>query len=102
MLFCEKCNFITEENICPSCGNKKLRAVSDNDFRYYVSLSDFHYEMLEFTLKDNEVDVVGVPYYPYGVSRANAGRAGARKVYIRYKDFEKANEIYETIFGENE
>lgn len=99
MLFCDKCNFLAAENRCPSCGNRKLREVNDEDFCFFVNLSAYNFEMLEFTLKENAIDVIGVPFYTGGVSLANAGKAPARKVFIRYKDLEQAKEIYNTIFG---
>lgn len=101
MLFCEKCNFLTEENRCPLCGNKKLRAVNDEDFCFFVNIDEFNYSMLESALNENNIEVVGVPYYSRGVTYATAGRADRRKVYIRYKNMEQVIEVYETIFGIN-
>ena len=102
MLFCEKCNLATSENCCPVCGNKKLRTVQDEDFCFFVNLDEFYFTMLEKVLKDEAVDVVGVPYYTHGVTYATAGRASGRKVYIRYKDIEQATEIYETLFSSDD
>ena len=99
MLFCEKCNFITTENRCPLCNNKKLRTVDDADFCFFANLDEFYFNMLESTLNEKAIDVIGVPYYPRGVTYATAGRAQGRKVYIRYKDIERVKEIYETLFG---
>lgn len=99
MLFCEKCNFITTENCCPLCGNKKVRTVCDADFCFFVKIGEFYFEMLESALKEKSIDVVGVPVYPYGVTYASAGRAEGREIYIRYKDIEQVKEIYETLFG---
>lgn len=101
MQFCEKCNYATAETVCALCGNKKLRAVEDEDFCYFASMSDIDFEMFEFTLKENGIDAVWVPFYPFGVTHASAGRADGRKVYIRYKDMENAKEIFNTIFGFN-
>ncbi len=101
MLFCEKCNFTTDENRCPSCGNKRLRDVNDEDFCFYVNVDEFNYYMLESALKENNVEIAGVPYYSRGVTYATAGRADGRKVYVRYKDMEQVKEIYEDIFGIN-
>ncbi len=99
MLFCEKCNYVTEDKVCPSCGSKKLRPVCDKDFCYFTDMSDFHYEIFESALKDSGIDVVGVPFYHNNlVTHINAGRASERRVYIRYGDTEKATEIFETIF----
>lgn len=101
MLFCEKCNSATNENHCPSCGNKRLRAVNDEDFCFFVNFDEFNFNMLESTLKDNNIEVVGIPYYSRGVTYATAGRADGRKVYVRYKDIKKVKEIYGDIFGIN-
>lgn len=102
MLFCEKCNFATAESCCPSCGNKKLRAVNDGDFCFFADLDEFYFDMLERALNENNIDVAGVPYYPYGVTYATAGRARGRKIYIRYKDIEKAEKIYGILFSSND
>lgn len=102
MLFCEKCNFLTPENRCPLCGNKKVRTVCDADFCFFVNLGEFYFEMLESALKEKSIDVVGVPFYPNGVTYGTAGRASGRKVYIRYKDIEQVNEIYEALFGNDD
>ncbi len=99
MLFCEKCNLLTLDSCSPSCRNKKLRDVRPGDFCFFVNLSAPNFEMLSFSLQENKIEVVGIPFYESGlISHANAGRAGARKVFIRYRDFEKAREIFNTIF----
>ena len=98
MLFCEKCNFITTENRCPVCGNKKVRTVCDTDFCFFVNLDEFHFTMLESALEEKAIEIVGLPFYPRGATYANAGRAEGRKVYIRYKDIEQVRDIYEVLF----
>lgn len=102
MLFCEKCNLLTDEKVCPSCGSKKLREVADNDYCFFVNLHTFYFSMLEGALKEENIDVVGIPYYVSGVHNGNAGRAEGRRVYVRYKDLVRVNEIYNTIFGIDE
>ena len=102
MLFCERCNVITDVNCCPACSNKKLRNVKDDDFCFFTKASAYDYEMFEFTLKENDIDVVGVPFYPNGVTYATAGRASGRRVYIRYRDIDAAKEIFEMLFGSGE
>lgn len=100
MLFCEKCNLLVDNTFCPNCRNKKLREVSDEDFCYFVDLRFTYYEMFEQILKKNDIDVVSVPYYPGNmVVFSNAGRADGRKVYIRYKDFDLALKMYNSIFS---
>lgn len=84
---------------CPICGNKKLRGVLNEDFCYLANLTVFDFGILEYALKDNGIEVVCVPYYPYKVTYATAGRAEYRKVYVRYKNLNKAKEIYETVLS---
>ncbi|MGN0812881.1 MAG: hypothetical protein ACI4MQ_05205 [Candidatus Coproplasma sp.] len=102
MKFCEKCNYLTADARCPACGNKKLRDVDDEDFCYFVSLSSFNFEMFAYTLQENDIEVVGVPFYVGGVTHSSAGRAEGRRVYIRYKDLSAAKEIYGMVFGSEE
>lgn len=99
MLFCEKCNAMTAEKQCPACGNTALREVRGEDFCFFVLLHGISFTMLESALKQEGVDVVGVPCYTHGVTYATAGRADSRKVYVRYRDWEKAQEVYEALFG---
>lgn len=98
MLFCENCNIVTEEKICPCCGRKKLREVTGEDFCYFTKMNVFDFEMLEYTLKENGIEVVGVPFNTYGATYSTAGRADGRRVYVRYKDMEKAKDIFNTLF----
>lgn len=102
MLFCKKCNFATDKQNCPICGSKKLREVNNDDFCYFTHMSSFAFEMFKTALNEDNIEVAGIPYYPVGISRANAGRASEQKVYVMYKDFEKAREAYMDIFGGKE
>ncbi len=99
MNFCDKCNLLADSEQCKACGNKRLRAVDGNDFCYFTKLNSFDCEMFECALKNKEIEVVCVPFYIGGVTYATAGRAEGRKLYLRYKDFYMAEEIYKTIFS---
>lgn len=98
MTFCENCHIIADGQKCSKCGNKKLRDVNGEDFCLFINLDVFRFQIFEIALKENKIDVVGTPYYPSGVSRGNAGRASGRHVYIRYKNFGIARNIYQEIF----
>lgn len=84
---------------CPICGNKKLREVACEDFCYLANLNVFDFGIAEYALKDNGIEVVGVPSYHYGVTYATAGRAEYRNVYVRYKNLNKAKKICETVLN---
>lgn len=102
MLFCEKCNLLTDGKRCPICRNKKLREVNNDDFCYFVDLHSLYFEMLEEALKNNNIEVVAIPYYPgNSVIFSNAGRGDGRKVYVRYKHLDAAAEIYDELFSKS-
>jgi hypothetical protein len=83
------------------CGNKRLRAVMTEDYCYFASLELEKYDPFESALKENGIEALGVPFVMGGTSYASGGRPNARKVYIRYKNIEKAAEIYRDLFGED-
>jgi RNA polymerase subunit RPABC4/transcription elongation factor Spt4 len=99
LLYCDRCNISTTEKVCPSCGNPRLRSVTTEDFCYFVSLDSADYEKFENALKENGIARLGIPY-SNTPAYAAAGRPDGRKVYIRYKNTEKAWEIYRSLFGE--
>lgn len=78
---------------------QKIERRINEDFCYLANLTVFDFGILEYALKDNGIEVVCVPSYPYGVTYATAGRAEYRKVYVRYKNLNKAKEIYVTVLS---
>lgn len=99
MLYCEKCNILVKCEKCPLCKNMNLREVKDIDFCYFTSIGTIHYEIFKNALKKEKIDIVGIPYYTRPVTLSSAGRAQGRRVYVRYKDFEKAKEIFNMFSG---
>lgn len=99
MLYCEKCNILVKCEKCPLCKSMNLRKVKDIDFCYFTSIGTIHYEIFKNSLKKEKIDIVGIPYYTKPVTLSSAGRAQGRRVYVRYKDFEKAKDIFNMLFG---
>ena len=99
VFYCEKCHFATEEDFCPVCLSKKIREVRDEDFCFFNKMDVFYFEMFENALKEENIKVVGVPFYPLGTTKYNAGRARGRNVYVRYKDCPHAQDIFDNMFS---
>lgn len=78
---------------------QKIERRINEDFCYLANLTVFDFGIAEYALKDNGIEVVGVPSYRYGVTYATAGRAEYRNVYVRYKNLNKAKEIYLTVLS---
>lgn len=86
----------------PNYGNERLREITDDDFYLFADLDLFNFNILNNALVANGIEVSVRPYYPLGVSLLSAGRAKGRKIFIRYKDKDKATEIYNVVFGKIE
>lgn len=95
MYFCEKCNFLSQESRCDICKKKNLREVEGDDFCYFVTLDTDRARYFEENLQ-----VENVPVACLGVGIDLRFRTSSRfKMYIPYKHFELATEIYNTLFG---
>ena len=101
MNYCKKCYILCEDNPCPRCGNKFVRPPEPED---YVFLTEKDYpwsEVLESALKEEGI--------PVAVNEAITGawltvQLGSRfechRLFVPYKDWDKANSIMEAIFDE--
>lgn len=95
MLFCEKCNRLTESDRCDICGKKKLRKPEEDDFCFFVSLHSGQAHYFEENLKLENIPVALIGYG----TPTSVRTSGYFKIYLHYGSFERAAEIYNTIFG---
>lgn len=95
MYFCEKCNAVMQDTTCTACGKRRLREVQPDDFCHYISLPAYVARMFEETLKDE-----GVPVALLGMGGfLTSAKTSARyKIYVPYKYFDKAREVYEAVY----
>lgn len=97
--YCEKCHVATTDDFCPVCLSKKMREVRPEDFCFFNKMDVFYFEMFESALKEENIEVVGISFYPFGTTQFNAGRARGRTVYIRYKDCSRAQDVFDNMFN---
>lgn len=97
--YCEKCHVATVDNFCPVCLSKKMRETRPEDFCFFNKMDVLYFEMFEQALKEKNIEAVGIPFYPFGTTQYNAGRARGRNVYVRYKDCPLAQEIFDNMFS---
>ena len=58
MLYCPRCQvLVTEEDVCPSCGSKKLRKVEANDPVLLYTADEMNCSMIRAALDEN-----GIPH----------------------------------------
>ena len=94
MFFCEKCNYLMNENKCFKCGKSNLRKVREDDFCYFATLHAFKTNIFEGNLKVNNIPVaVFGQGYDYATKKSSE-----YNIFIPYKFFKEAKEIYRLMF----
>lgn len=98
MYFCEKCNELTDTNVCQKCGGQ-TRVPNDSDLCFVCDLDDFNRSMYVDALSNNDVPFVAMPVHG-GFSQMNT--PNSYNIYVRYDSYVKATEILNTIFSVKE
>lgn len=95
MFFCENCNDLTEEKICSECG-KATRIPEDDDTCLFGDFCELTKSMFTDALDNNEIEYLAVPVFG-GYSQLNT--PNSYKFYVKYKFYEQAQEIFDSIWG---
>lgn len=93
MLFCENCNVLCGDESCPQCGRRKLRSPSEMDYCLFTEVSSMFGEMFGGILDDEGIEHVDIPS-GRGVWTVFAIKLENLKMFVRYKDIDKAKELY--------
>lgn len=92
MNFCERCNIACDDDICPICGNKKLRAVKDDDFCLVAQVERAFGDNLKRNLENDDIECVLMPYGTGFRSRV-ALPLEDYLLYLRYKNLDRVRQI---------
>ena len=88
MNYCENCNFVTEQTVCPVCSSKKLREVRDDDFCFLADSRTSPCETLIMIFDEAEIPYTAVPY---GIgSRFALPTMSKYRLYVPYRFLERA------------
>ena len=93
--FCETCNELTEQTVCPKCG-KPTREPQDGDMCFVQELGGMNVDMYVDALNNNDIKFVHTPKFG-GASWYNTPTS--YKFYVRYADYDQAVEILYMLFG---
>jgi hypothetical protein len=55
MMYCPKCQVLTDEPVCPSCGGEKLRAPQPQDPALLITADESKAEMIESVFNENHI-----------------------------------------------
>ena len=95
LLFCENCNELTENDVCPKCG-KQMREPQNDDMCFVSEFGYFDYRIFTEALSNNDVPFIAMPIHE-GFSRMNT--PVGYKVYVRYDNYGEAVQTFEAIWG---
>ena len=100
MNFCEHCNIAIESEICQNC-NRKTRQINDEDVCFFGEYDTYKSDMLIQSLVAENISYAVKPVYIFAY-KAKYGLPDKKQIYLRFCDFDKAKEIYVTMFNEEE
>lgn len=92
MNFCEGCNIACEDERCPKCGRKKLRAVNDDDFCFVAKVDKLFGDILKGIFENENIECVFMPYGS-GVNSKFALPLESYLLYVRYKNLDNVRQI---------
>ena len=103
MLYCEKCRSLFDINVCPFCGNKKVRDPKENDAVYLTAKNSLFSGMLKDVLTKNHIPYMDLRRGSVGsfVSNVPSGFSEEYRFYVPYGAYEKAKELLEEFFDGN-
>lgn len=103
--FCDNCNQLTTEAVCPKCG-KPTREPKQDDMCFVCELSGIDADMFADALSNNEVNFVRVPNFSVNAIDAPKlqgvnwdGKPSSYKFYVHFADYDQATETLDVLFG---
>lgn len=98
-MYCDRCNALFDGNVCPNCGNRKVREPVDEDYCFLIEKDVVFGEMLADILKQNDV-----PFYQKSVLGAglalNVGPYLERyRFYVPHSHFQYAKSLVDALFS---
>ncbi len=92
MNFCESCNIACIDDICPKCGRKKLREVTDEDFCFVAEVSRMYGRNLKDNLEKENIECALMPY-GNGTNAIVGLPLEDYLVYVPYKNLEYVRQL---------
>ncbi len=92
MNYCENCNIACQDDRCPKCGRKKMRAVNDDDFCLVGKVDRIFGDNLKENLGNEGIECALLPYGT-GINSIFALPPESYLVYVRYKHLDYVRQI---------
>ena len=101
MLYCESCGCLYEEGgKCPLCRRDRGRAPQPEDACFLAEKGQIESDMLEDLLRQNGILCMKKSTSGAGMAMFTGLMLESFRLYVAYRDFEKAQEIAESLLGQ--
>lgn len=101
MKVCTKCKSITETEICPLCGGKKLREVQENDIVLLTSMPYYEAKIFESFLNEQHIAHNIEGQYGAAVIIGVGESIEMYNIYVYYNDYHRAEELLKALKCKN-
>ena len=102
MNFCDKCNTLCTDSVCPACGNKSLRAPEATDFCFLTERSPMWAEMLRGALADVGIESAFQPLFGTGALFGAGKSLDRHQIFVPCDRYEESQAVMLALFGETQ
>ncbi len=100
MYYCEKCMLLSQEDVCPACGGRDLKAPEDGDFCFLTEKETIWAGMLEDVLNQKNIPFTNKPVLGAGLAMRTGPAFERYRFYVPFSHISNAKEIVDELFGE--
>ena len=100
MLYCEICMMLTDQEKCPRCKKKKLRAPKDNDPVYLLTKHAIWAGSIEDILRENGIPCLKQSEQGGALTIITGEIAATYRIFVPYSAHEEARELLSDFFEE--
>lgn len=97
-MYCDKCQMLLEDLVCPLCGNTKIRPVDEHDLCYLLEKEQFWSGMVADLLKQNKIPFFVKNKLGAGLTAKMGSTFEVNCFYVPYCHMQEAKDLINAFF----
>ena len=98
MLYCKKCKFLSSDERCENCGNKKLCEPKENDPIYLTTKDVMWSGVVEDILSQNDIPYLKQGWLGAGMTWMIGNGMEKNQFFVPFVAYEKSKELLAGVF----